>query len=121
MLNLTAGDLTIEVAGEEPARMDVHWRGKSTDRDPCRLLRPFFGRVLEEAATRQAAVEMHFERLDHLNSSTITAIVQMIQDARARAVKLVMVYDGKLRWQKVSFDALKVLSGKDGLFELRAN
>jgi hypothetical protein len=46
-------------------------------------------------------------------------IIQLIQDARARGVRLVMSYDQALKWQKMSFDALRVFA-RDDLFQLRS-
>ena len=75
--------------------------------------------VLAAAGTRRVPVELHFEKLDHFNSSTITSIIQLIQDSRARGIKLIIVYDQALKWQKLSFDALRVFA-KDDLLELRS-
>ena len=36
---------------------------------------------------------MHFEKIEHFNSSTITALIKLIQICRKSNVKLVMVYD----------------------------
>jgi hypothetical protein len=119
MENLTADDLTIEAAeGAPPAPLCLTWRGKSDDRYPGKVLGPYFGRVLARAEERKAPVEMHFEKLDHFNSSTIAAVIRFIQDARQRGVKLVLVYNQQLKWQKLSFDALRVFA-KDDLLELR--
>jgi hypothetical protein len=119
MENLTADDLTIEASeGEPPAPITLVWKGKSDDRYPGKVLGPYFGRVLARAEERRAPVEMHFEKLDHFNSSTIAAVIRFIQDARQRAVKLVLVYNQQLKWQKLSFDALRVFA-KDDLLELR--
>jgi hypothetical protein len=68
---------------------------------------------------RKLPIELHFEKLEHFNSSTITSIIQLIQDSRARGVKLVLVYDEALKWQKLSFDALRVFA-RDDLLELRS-
>jgi hypothetical protein len=83
------------------------------------VLAPYFRDVLATADTRKVPLELHFEKLEHFNSSTITSIIQLIQDSRARGVKLVLVYDHALRWQKLSFDALRVFA-KDAMLELRA-
>lgn len=117
---LSAGDLTIvprqAAAG---AALQLVWSGKSNDRQPGKILAPYFGKALQHAATESVPLELHFETLDYLNSSTITAIIQVIQDARARGVKLVIVFDPNRRWQKLSFDALRVFVRDDGLVELR--
>ena len=94
------------------------WRGKSDDRHPARILGPYFASVLDHAASRHGAVEMHFEKLEHFNSATIAVVIRLIQDARARGVRLVLVHDPALTWQKLSFDALRIFA-RDDLLELR--
>jgi hypothetical protein len=119
---LKTGDLTIEVVEREaPPSLQLVWRGKSTDRSPRRTLAPFFQKVLEGAQARGkgAPVELLFAGLEHFNSSTITSVIELIQDARTRGVPLVIRYDGKLTWQKVTFEALRVFVKNDGLLELR--
>jgi hypothetical protein len=96
----------------------LDWRGRSTDRQPEIVLAPFFRQVLD-AAGQGGALELHFEALDHFNSSTITAIIGLVAQARARGTRLVLVYDPALRWQKLSFEALMVFRKDDGLLELR--
>ncbi|MCC7540599.1 MAG: hypothetical protein IT379_30570 [Deltaproteobacteria bacterium] len=121
MESLKAGDLVIEVLQALPPEpLRLVWRGKSNERNPSILLAPFFARSIEEASQRGVAIEMHFEALDHFNSSTITALIQLIQDARRRGIGLVIVYDASVKWQRLSFEALRVFSKGDGLLELRA-
>jgi len=120
MQSLIVGDLRIEaVADEISPAVQLMWRGKSNNRHPGEALAPYFRDALATAGARKVPVELHFEKLEHFNSSTITAIIQLIQDARARSIKLVLVYDQGLKWQKLSFDALRVFA-KDELLELRA-
>ena len=120
MENLVADALTIEAAEPDPPEpLTLTWRGKSDDRYPDKVLKPYFAQVLARASERGTGVAMHFEQLDHFNSSTISTIIRFIQDARQRGVKLVIVYNQALKWQKLSFDALRVFA-KDDLLELRA-
>ena len=120
MDTLIVGDLRIEaLEGIPPAPVQLLWKGKSNDRHPSVALAPYFRDVLSEAGTKKVPIELHFEKLDHFNSSTITSIIQLIQDSRAQSIKLVLVYDQALKWQKLSFDALRVFA-KDDLLELRA-
>jgi hypothetical protein len=109
MQSLIVGDLRIEAMedGVVPA-LQLLWKGKSNSRQPSELLGPYFRDVLSTASARGLQLELHFEKLEHFNSSTITSIIKLIQDARARTVKLVLVYDPALKWQKLSFDALRV-------------
>ncbi len=94
------------------------WRGRSTDRQPARIIIPYITPCLERALHRKIALRMHFELLDHMNSSTITAIIQIIQEARTRGTRLVLSYDPSKRWQKLGFEALRVFVKDDGLLEL---
>jgi hypothetical protein len=120
MENLNAGDLQIQaLGGEGPTPIQLVWMGKSNDRHPGKVLQPYFGSVLQVASQNRVPVELRFEKLEHFNSSTITSIIQLIQDARARGVKLVLVYAQALKWQKLSFDALRVFA-RDDLLELRS-
>lgn len=112
-------DLVIDVARDETAVVRLDWKGKSNAREPAKVLAPFFDSVLDEAATGKHTVEMHFEDIDHFNSSTITAIIQLIQRARKTETPLVIVFDPGLKWQKLSFDALKVFQKPDGLLTIR--
>ena len=117
---LSAGDLTIVPRqASAGAALELVWSGKSNDRQPGKILSPYFTKALQHASAQSVPLELHFETLDYLNSSTITAIIQVIQDARARGVKLVIVFDPNRRWQKLSFDALRVFVRDDGLVELR--
>jgi hypothetical protein len=109
--NLNSGELTIEVRAAAPSEpLQLHWLGKSNDRQPGNLLAPFFKSALDAAAARQVPLEMHFERIKHFNSSTIAAIVQLMHEARKRGVRLIIVYDAALKWQKLSFDGLQMLA-----------
>jgi len=118
MDNLQAGDLKIEVESL-PTALQLVWRGKSDDRYPGKILQPYFGEALQAALDRRVPLEMHFQHLSHFNSSTITSIIRLIQDARGKGVRLVLLYNQTLKWQKLSFDALRVFA-KDDLLELRS-
>jgi hypothetical protein len=120
MESLAFGDLAIRVAAPEPpAPIELVWTGQSNDRQPRKVLDPFLSGVIDEAAARSVGVESHFEGLEHFNSSTITAIIGFVQRARSRNVRLVLLFDKALRWQKLSFDAIRVLGRGDELLEIR--
>lgn len=116
---LQAGDLTI-TSERDDAALVLAWNGKSVEREPGKILAPYFGEALEEAARDKLSLELRFAALEHFNSSTITALIALVQRARAASVKLVFVYDKALRWQKLAFEALRALDKKDGLLELRS-
>ena len=117
MDNLASGDLTIEI-NESGSPIKLTWKGKSNERQPNKTILPFMAAVFGLASEKGVAVEMHFENLEHFNSATITTLIQIIQEARAKSVKLALVYDQGLKWQKLSFDALRVFA-KDQSLEIR--
>ena len=119
MENLQSGDLTIEVTLSPNAVFSCVWRGKSNERNPPEILKPWFERLLGTVSEKKGSIEMHFEKIEHFNSSTITALIKLIQICRKSAIKLVMVYDQSLKWQRLSFDALRVFEKNDDLFKLR--
>jgi hypothetical protein len=118
MMDFVSGELKINANASRTDAIELSWFGKSADRHPGKVLTPYFATALTEAGDRKVPIEMHFEKLEHFNSSTITAIIQLIQDSRHKQVPLVLVYDQGLKWQKLSFDALRVFA-KPNLFELR--
>ena len=119
MENLVFGDLTIE-ARESPGTLELVWTGKSNDRTPGRVLDPWLTGVIGSAAERKLAVAMHFERLEHYNSATITSLIRVIQLGCNKGVRIAIIYDKALKWQKLSFEALRVLGKNDGLLEIRS-
>ena len=100
-------ELTIRAEPSAAGHILVRWTGQSISRTPGASLRPFFDELLTQAATEKAAVKMHFEDLEHFNSSTISALMQLINSAQAKGVQLQVIYDGTVKWQALSFDALR--------------
>jgi hypothetical protein len=117
--DLIAGDLRIAVV-EDAGLVRCDWRGRSVEREADLTLKPFFDRLLERAHEIGALLEMHFEELDYFNSSTIGTLITFIQKARRQKVHLRLVYAGDIKWQSLSFDALRMFERGDQLFELRA-
>ncbi len=100
-------DLTVQIDHSHVGNLRVLLSGRSASREAGRTLSPLFDRLLSEAKTRSLALALHFERLEYFNSSTIAALVQFIRVVHERGVALTVVYDGKQRWQAMSFDALR--------------
>jgi hypothetical protein len=116
---LVSGDLSIiPRPSSDDGSIVLDWRGRSTDRQPARVIVPYITPCLERALHLKVALEMHFEHLDHMNSSTITAVIQIIQEARTRGTRLVLVYSADKRWQKLGFEALRIFVKDDGLLVL---
>lgn len=107
MVNLQSEELLIEVDERDPKLLVLHWLGRSASRTPGAVLHPWFEQLFSLARTRGAALEMRFERLEHFNSSTIAVLIQLINSAQDRRLSLTVRYDASLRWQTLSFDALR--------------
>ncbi len=116
---LTLGELTIERA-EGDGALSLVFQGRSNDRSPTDTIVPYCERMLDEAAARGVGLEMHLETVDQMSSMTLGALIEVIARARARTVKLVLVFDTSRRWQKLTSDALRVFARNDGLVEVRA-
>jgi len=58
-------------------------------------------------ATGAASVTTH-EQVEHINSSTLDTVIQLLQAARAKKIKTDIFYDSSLKWQKVNFDVLRL-------------
>jgi hypothetical protein len=118
MDSLNAGDLKIDIVEADTA-YSLHWLGMSNERQPEKVLKPFFATVLQGAAATSRGIELHFEKIERFNSSTILCIIQLIQEARHKSIRLEVVYDPSRKWQRLSFDALRIFDKADGLFALR--
>ena len=118
--SLVAGDLLVEARGSQ-AMLRLDWSGRSNARQPAAMLAPYFEVVLHRAHGLGCGIEAHFERLEFFNSSTVGAVIQFIRDARAHGVNLAIVFDGELKWQQVSFSALKTFEEADGLLKIRSS
>ncbi|HEY1086736.1 MAG TPA: hypothetical protein VGE37_03545 [Archangium sp.] len=107
MVNLQSEDLLIEVDERDPKVLVLNWLGRSASRSPGSVLHPWFEQLFALAKGRGAGVEMRFEKLQHFNSSTIAVLIQLINSAQDQQLHLTVRYDATLRWQTLSFDALK--------------
>jgi hypothetical protein len=106
---LHSGDLKIEIIdGGGASPVQLMWKGRGNQRQPVSVLTPFFVQLIAEAAQRGTAVELHFEKLEHLNSSTLATVIQLLRDAADKKVRTEIHYDASLPWQRVSFDVLRV-------------
>ena len=107
VVQVVLGELTVRAEREGADLLRVRLTGKSASRDAARELQPVFERLLQDARDERRSLALHFERLEYFNSSTIAALIQFIRTAHQAGVWLLVRYDAKLRWQAMSFDALR--------------
>jgi hypothetical protein len=113
------GELTIDVVDDDlRGIIRLDWTGKSNHLRPDTLLSSLFAETISRAVGQRKALDMHFERLEFFNSSTITAIIGFIKNVRDRRVKLTVTFDPEHRWQKIFFEALRMFDKGDGLFSI---
>lgn len=102
-----AGNVRLELDYTSDIVTDLRLSGRSDAREPSAILRPQFEKVIVEASQQHRGVRIHFEGLEYFNSSTLAFLIQAIHFARDKRVSLEVSYAESLKWQQVSFDALK--------------
>lgn len=107
LVQVVLGELTVSAEREATNLLRVLLTGKSASRDAGRELQPVFERLLSTAREEGRTLVLHFEKLDYFNSSTIAGLVQFIRTAQQGGVGLIVRYDSNLKWQAMSFDALR--------------
>jgi hypothetical protein len=107
LVQVVLGELTVSAEREANNLLRVLLTGKSASRDAGRELQPVFERLLSTAREEGRTLVLHFERLEYFNSSTIAGLVQFIRTAQQGGVGLIVRYDSNLKWQAMSFDALR--------------
>lgn len=111
---LATGELVIS-PHQDPGRVRLIWTGRSIARDPAADIVPFCDRACAVAKGGSAALELDFEALEQMNSSTISAVIETVERARAAGVPIVLTYRAAIRWQRISFGALTILADGDSV------
>jgi hypothetical protein len=121
MENLQHEELSIEVDKSDGGKLRLFWLGKSTSRMPGGVLVPFFKKVVDEAAKRKSEVDNDLSKLQHLNSSTLAAMIGIIRLFNEAKVPMRILYDPKIGWQERSIDALRVLEAGSSVIRFEAS
>jgi hypothetical protein len=115
---LENGSLELAV-DEADDRITVRWQGKANTRRPAALLRPFFDELVAHAARSRKPIEFRMAELEHISSSTIVVVVQLVKRLEEAGVRLAIEYDEAVGWQRMTFGALSYLCGPEKFLELR--
>jgi len=113
-----SGALKLEVQDLEHA-IEIVWLGKSTARDPGTFITPILTELLQESRSAARTISMDFRRLEYMNSSTITPVIRMLNEAKRGSAKVLILYESKSRWQELSFSALTIFQTEDKRIEIR--
>jgi hypothetical protein len=109
-------DLSIDMT-ESSDVVSLVWIGKSIEREPVTFIAPILVEALKRSGNEKRLV-MDFEKLDYMNSSTITPILRILNEIKLSAQSIRILYSKAKRWQDLSFSALKVLQTRDGRIEI---
>ena len=107
MKEVVLGELRVVAERQGADRIEVLLTGKSSSRDAGRALLPVFEKLMAAALEDRRTLVLHFEKLEYFNSSTIAALVQFIRTAQQTGVSMIVRYDAALKWQAMSFEALR--------------
>lgn len=101
------GRLTLEISFE-PSQVTVKWLGESKEREPIKFISPVFEHIYSKDSKNP--IVMDFTKLEYMNSSTVTPIVKQIEHAKRENRKITIYYKKGLKWQELSFSALRVFN-----------
>lgn len=113
----TSRDLSLDIE-ETESEITVTWRGKSTAREPTAFLVPILADVFNKGVSTERKVVFDFRPLEYMNSSTITPIIRILDEARRGSAQVKIVYNSSLKWQQLSFTALEVFQTEDKRIEI---
>ncbi|MBN1496590.1 MAG: hypothetical protein JXA07_07465 [Spirochaetes bacterium] len=104
-MNLKDSDLEIILTEGNPNT--ITWIGKSEARDPSSIINPYFKNIFDKLKGK--ALEIKFEQLKYMNSSTVPPIIQLIKNLEESGIKSTITYDKDSKWQIASFKALETI------------
>lgn len=99
--------LKLEVKYGE-SEITINWLGESKDREPTKFLTPIFDAIYTRNTSKPLI--MNFTKFEYMNSSTVTPIVKQLERAKKENRKVTIQYKKGLKWQELSFAALKVFN-----------
>lgn len=107
-------ELTLEIE-DSGSEIKVSWLGRSTAVTPGQFLEPIFAELLKQPDKK---IIMNFEKLEYMNSSTITPMLSMLEQIKNGKGKIVLQYSASLKWQELSFGALQLFKTNDGRVDI---
>lgn len=99
--------------------LTVRFLGKSILRDPSEFVMPILVKSLNETAADGRRLIMDFQDLAYMNSSTLTPVIKILERARVGTGSVTAIYRKSLRWQEMSFAALRIFETRDGRIDIR--
>jgi hypothetical protein len=109
--------LSIDVQ-EDETTITAEWKGKSIEREPHKFITPILVREIKKCSDRNKRLVLDFQRLEYMNSSTITPIIKILERAKRGTTRITVRYDQAQKWQELIFSALTIFTTKDDRVEL---
>lgn len=113
----TDGPLTLVLA-EHPSELRLSWQGMSMAREPARFLMPILSRALDLGAQQKKPLVIDFQRLEYLNSSTLSPVIRALEQARRGQNRVKVLYDKGVKWQSLSFTGLDIFKTPDARIDV---
>lgn len=105
--------LTLEKTVDEPS-ITIRFIGRSNERNPSKFIYPILSDALNQSAIDRKDIILDFMDLEYMNSSTITPILKILDKVRREETyRITITYNQSLKWQELSFSALKIFETKD--------
>lgn len=109
--------LTIEVE-ENHKEINIIFKGKSTERDPSVFITPILTESVHNSKKFSKKIMMDFRELEYMNSSTITPIIKIMENANELNSSISIQYKKSKKWQDLCFSALRIFETKDHRIEI---
>jgi len=110
--------LKIEVQ-ESNDSITTRWTGKSIDRNPSNFLNPILVEIVNRSTEFNKRMVLDFQKLDFMNSSTVTPLIKILERAHKGKMSVTVTYNKQMKWQDLSFSALKIFQTKDRRVEIK--
>lgn len=114
----TDEELTL-VLFETPEEVRLEWQGLSMARNPGQFLSPLLSRALDRGLQREKPLVLDFQRLEYLNSSTLSPVIRILDQARRGHGRVRVVYNKELKWQRLSFTGLDIFRTQDARIDVQ--
>ncbi len=98
---------------QDDATVTVHFQGKSILRNPAEFLMPIVFNTLVKAKGQGKRLVLNFCDLLYMNSSTLTPVIKVLEQARIGDGEVTIRYKKSLKWQDISFSALSIFQTQD--------
>ena len=109
--------LTIEILEDDNGIRAV-WLGKSIEREPAEFIAPILNGIIKSSNYKNKLVELDFQNLTYMNSSTITPIIKVLERAKRGTAQITVLFDKTLKWQDLNFSALSIFETNDSRIKI---